>query len=152
MSTVRKIIGVLTSVIERKRDRRLERVQCRPSGEQMEPRALLSGLKVGVATLIPPQGAGGALVIRANQAPSFNVSYQSNQAGAASGTAPTGVVEVAAAVSVVGPRAFDAALNVGAVDVDDHPADDWDGIQNHSSVGDDVVDQGNVENKDPSGP
>jgi hypothetical protein len=81
MSTVRMIRSLLTSVIERKPVRRRERVQCQPSVERMEPRALLSGLKVAMATLVPPQPAGGALVHCANQAPSFHVTYQSNQTG-----------------------------------------------------------------------
>jgi hypothetical protein len=113
MSTVRMILGVLACVIEQKQTRRKERVQCRPSGERMEPRALLSDLKVGVADLLPPHSAGGALVDHANPAPAFKVSYQLTGAGASTG------------------------IN---------------GIQNHFSVGDDVVDQGNVENQDPSGP
>jgi hypothetical protein len=79
MSTVRMILSLLKCVNERKPVRRRERVQCQPSGERMEPRSLLSDLKVGVATLVPPQTAGGALVIGANQAPSFHVTYQSNQ-------------------------------------------------------------------------
>jgi hypothetical protein len=72
MSTVRMIFGGLASVIEQNRVRRRERFQCLPSCEQMEPRALLSSLNVGVATLIPPKVADGALVVNANQAPSFN--------------------------------------------------------------------------------
>ena len=96
MSTVRMILSMLTSMTGRKPVRRRKRIQ--PSGEQMEPRALLSGLRVAVANLVPPQTAGGALVIRADQAPSFTVT------------------------------------------------------QNHSCHADDVVDQGNVENQDPSGP
>jgi hypothetical protein len=104
MSTVRMILSGLTNVIERKPVERRERVQCQPSAEQMEPRALLSGFKVGVATLISPPTAGGALIIRAGQAPSFPVTYQSNQ----------------------------------------------DGPSDQSSDADDVKDQGNVENEDPS--
>jgi hypothetical protein len=106
MSTVRMILSGLTNVIERKPVGRRERVQCQPGAEQMEPRALLSGLKVGVATLISPPTAGGALIIRAGQAPSFHVTYQSNQ----------------------------------------------DGASDQSSGADDVKDQGNVENEDPSVP
>ena len=75
MSTVSRVLSFLTSVIQRKPDGRRERVQCRPSGEQMEPRALQSALKVGVATLVPPL-TGGALVTGANQAPTFHVTYQ----------------------------------------------------------------------------
>jgi hypothetical protein len=106
MSTVRMILSGLTNVIERKPVGRRERVQCQPSAEQMEPRALLSSFKVGVATLISPPTAGGALIIRAGQAPSFHVTYQSNQDGASART-----------------------IN-----------------------GDDVRDQGSVENEDPSVP
>jgi hypothetical protein len=104
MSTVRMILSGLTNVIERKPVGRRERVQCQPSAEQMEPRALLSGLKVGVASLISPPTVDGALIIRAGQAPSFHVTYQSNQ----------------------------------------------DGASDQTSDGDDVRDQGNVENEDPS--
>jgi hypothetical protein len=106
MSTVRMILSGLTNVIERKPLGRRERVQCQPSAEQMEPRALLSSFKVGVATLISPPTAGGALIIRANPVPSLDVSYQSHLVGAS----------------------------------------------DHSFVGDDVTDQGNIENEDPSGP
>jgi hypothetical protein len=77
MSTVRKVFSFLTSVIERKSVGRRERVRCQPSGERMEPRALQSACKVGVATLVAPHTAGGALVTGANQAPSFHVTYQS---------------------------------------------------------------------------
>jgi hypothetical protein len=104
MSTVRMILSGLTNVIERKPVGRRQRVQCQPSAEQMEPRALLSGLKVGVATLISPPTAGGVLIIRAGQVPSFHVTYQSNQ----------------------------------------------DGASDQSNDADDVKDQGNVENEDPS--
>jgi hypothetical protein len=79
MSTVRTILSLLTHVIERQPVRRRGRVQCRPSGDRMEPRALLSAFKVGVAALVPPPTAGGALVIQANPAPSFHVTYQVNQ-------------------------------------------------------------------------
>ena len=102
MSTVRMILSVLTSMTERKPIRRRKRIQ--PSGEQMEPRALLSSFKVGVATLISPPTSGGVLIIRAGQAPSFHVTYQSNQEGAS----------------------------------------------DQSSDANDVKDQGNVENEDPS--
>ena len=77
MSTVRRIFSFLTGVVERNPVGRRERVQCRPSGEQMEPRALQSTFKVGVATLVPPQNIGGALVSGVNQTPSFHVTYQS---------------------------------------------------------------------------
>ena len=99
MSTVRMILSELTKLIERQPVRRRQRVQCQPNGEQMEPRALLSGFKVCLLTPVSPQAATGALVMHANQAPSFNVTYESN-----------------------------------------------------SGDGDDVIDQGNVENPDPSGP
>jgi hypothetical protein len=104
MSTVRMILSGLTNVIERKPVGGRERVQCQPSAEQMEPRALLSSFKVGVATLISPSTAGGALIVGAGQAPSFHVTYQSNQEGAS----------------------------------------------DQSSDANDVKDQGNVENEDPS--
>jgi hypothetical protein len=77
MSTVRKVFSFLTSVIERKPVGRRERVQCRPSGEQMEPRALQSALKADVATLVAPHTVGGTLVTGINQAPSFHVTYPS---------------------------------------------------------------------------
>jgi hypothetical protein len=99
MSTVRMILSELTKLIERQPVRRRQRVRCQPNGEPMEPRALLSGFNGCVATPVSPQAATGALVMHANQAPSFNVTYQS-----------------------------------------------------HSTHGDDVIDQGNVETEDPSGP
>jgi hypothetical protein len=70
MNVVRRaFISLLTGLSERELVRRRQRVQCQPSGEQMEPRALLSELKVGVAILVPPRPAGGALVIPVDQAP-----------------------------------------------------------------------------------
>jgi hypothetical protein len=69
MSIVRRIFSFLTSVIEREPAGRRQRIRYQPSAEQMEPRALQSELKVGVATLLPLRTSGGALVININQAP-----------------------------------------------------------------------------------
>ena len=78
MSTVRRFFSILTGVIERKPVGQRKCVQCQPSGEQMESRALQSAFKVGMATLVAPQIGGGALVTGVNQAPSFHVTYESN--------------------------------------------------------------------------
>ncbi len=152
MSTVRMIFGLLTSLTQRKPVRRCARVQCQPSGERMEPRALLSDLKVGVATLAPPHTAGGALVTRAKPVPPFSVSYQPNREGASSDTTHSGVVNIGAIIADGSGSEFAAAPSAGPMDVGDGPADGRDGTQNHFSDGDDVVDQGNVENNDPSSP
>jgi hypothetical protein len=70
MNVVRRaFISLLTGLSERERVPRRQRIQYQPRGEQMEPRALLSELNVGVANLVPPRPAGGALVISVNQAP-----------------------------------------------------------------------------------
>jgi len=71
MNTLRTILSLLTSVVEPETIRRRKRAQCQPSGEQLERRALLSELKVGVANLVPPPRDAGALVIHLDQARSF---------------------------------------------------------------------------------
>ena len=78
MTTVRMIFSFLKGVTERSRVRRRDRVQCQPCGEQMEPRAFLSALEVGLATVVPPSTGGGALVIRTSQAPTVSVTYQTS--------------------------------------------------------------------------
>jgi hypothetical protein len=81
MTTVRMICSFLKGATDRNRVRRRDRVQCQPSGEQMEPRAMLSALEVGLSTLVPPSAGGGTLVIRASQATTFSVTYQMNLDG-----------------------------------------------------------------------
>jgi hypothetical protein len=67
MRSLSLIRSFLTSLVEPKTQRRRDRVQYMPSAEQMEPRALQSGFKVSLTTLVPGPRDAGAMVISVNR-------------------------------------------------------------------------------------
>jgi hypothetical protein len=78
MKTFLMIKSALASMVEPKAVRRSGRIECRPSGENLEPRALQSALVAGAVSLVSPSAAGSALAASVNPGPSFQVVYQND--------------------------------------------------------------------------
>jgi hypothetical protein len=149
MKTVRMILKFVKSAIGRESVRRRDRIQRQPIGEQMEPRDLLSGLKVDVAVpaSVHPAG-GGAIVFPVNQASSFHVTYQTNHEGASSLAALPESVEPGTTVQAGGAT----MLAMTAADSSASPEDDDSGDDDPAEVEEDNDDEINDENDGDGSP
>src|ERR1700679_4155194 len=127
MKNVRRILSQLRSLLEPEGARRRERVERTPVVEPMEPRALLSGMEPGLATVLTPHRASGELVIGINEHPSFHVTYQAHQYGTSIVTGPRGVdVAATTLAGVVSAPTADVANDDSGDDTDDDSDDDTD--------------------------
>jgi hypothetical protein len=142
MKTVRRILNQLRSLIEPDGARRRERVERTPVVEPMEPRALLSGMEPGGATVLPPHHSGAELVIPSHQPSSFHVLYQAIHEGELSASVEHASVQIASTAQQASAQAMSMTPADAADDdsTDDTNDDDGDGDDDDGDGDDDDVD------------